>query len=206
MMVPTGFTKTATGLSSGLRDRSVVTCGLSLPYISHFINYTTIAQFADFLYSISAIIFGLTSWFSSFCFYVIFTTIFQLLLRIGCALLGGVINAIVLALYPDHWGVASAFSQISFEVGYILGPPFGQQLFDFGGFSAPFLVTGSVGFGLAILSIFFMIPHSVELPKEELSLVPCNVQNIEFIVPEFIEKSTDYLCWVWFFIHSIFGL
>ena len=130
MMVPTGFIKTATGLSFGLRDGSVVTFGLSLPYISHFINYTTIVQFAYFLYSISDIIFGLTSWFSSFCFYVIFTTISQLLLRMGCALLGGVINKIVLALYPDHWGVASAFSQISFEVGYIIGPTDEQFFVD----------------------------------------------------------------------------
>lgn len=58
----------------------------------------------------------------------------------------------------------------AFMVGLVVGPSLGGVLYQWGGFSAPFLVVGCF-FAVVTVVLFFLMPHKGRLLMETLSVM-----------------------------------
>ena len=62
----------------------------------------------------------------------------------------------MMKLYPDKVAQVMSWAELTFGLGYSLGPAVGGVFYDFGGFKLPFIAVGIVGFVIAIFLIFLL--------------------------------------------------
>ena len=79
---------------------------------------------------------------------------------LGTAMAWNSVLGILLQIFPNKEASVMSGTQISFGIGYMIGPALGAYLFGMGGFSLPFLVIGPINIIVSILLL-------LTLPKKQ---------------------------------------
>ena len=110
-------------------------------------------------------IFGELARFRSTTPFVLSCIITRFIMGVGVSLIWASMTSLALICYSDHVGTILALLQMFLAVWDLAGPPVASLLFDVGGYSLPFIVTG-------VLQCFLLISYSiVSLEQQETSQI-----------------------------------
>ena len=156
-----GVSKTVTGVASGVYDLCGLFCGLTVPTLIKKYNLSLkVILWTSYLgYSVSTILFGLVGFVKGaalFSFLSIFVLGFLGAFGSFCLL---VYFPITVTFYPEKRGVVALLFQVFSDAGFILGPFSATLFYDTDGYYLPFLVNGSIGSILAIITAIVIRPH-----------------------------------------------
>ena len=150
-----GVTVSHTGLVIGTMFITVV---LSTPLFGKYIEKLGARRFlilGSFLIGSGNFVFGFLSFVQNTAAFFSLSIIIRFVIALGDSAVGPA--AFTLAgkqVGEKHKGRALAGAEASFAVGTMFGPTIGGCLYDLGGFSLPFFVTGIVMMLLSVVSIF----------------------------------------------------
>ena len=90
-------------------------------------------------------------------------------------LIEGVANAatnsqgvgILMVFFPGRQALVTAYTEMSVGLGFMVGPPIGSALYQYGGFSTPFYVIGSLTAIMSVLLVF-LVPKMKEGTKKHV--------------------------------------
>ena len=153
--------KTVTGIASGAYDLCGLICGLTAPILIRKYNLNfKFCYWISFLgYSISAALFGFVGFFKTSEVFAFLSVVVLGFLGLFVSFMLLIFFPITVALFPEKRGVVALLFQVFFDVGFILGPFSATLFYDTDGYYLPFLVDGSLGSILAIISAIVMMPH-----------------------------------------------
>ena len=66
-----------------------------------------------------------------------------------------------MVFFPGRQALVTAYTEMSVGLGFMVGPPIGSALYQYGGFSTPFYVIGSLTAIMSVLLVF-LVPKMKE--------------------------------------------